>query len=87
MVRADANAKETQGHVPGIGCGMSAAVLIGDEQRAIGQLDGLAIAVAMVHEKAVILRRRNPRLASVSAEDQSQATVSTCVRTMQAHRT
>ena len=62
---------------------MSAGVLAGDEQRAVGQFEGFPIAVAMVDEKLVVFGRRNPGLAAVAAENQPQSAVSRSAGTMQ----
>src|SRR4051794_35268090 len=48
MVGANANAEESQRHGSRVGGGMSAGVLVCDEQRAVGQFDRLAVAVAVV---------------------------------------
>ena len=62
---------------------MSAAVEVGDEERIIWQFHRFAVAVGVVHEKAVILPGRNPRVAAVGAEDHPQAAVAGRVGTMQ----
>ena len=86
VVGADADAEAAQRHALGVLGGMSAGALVNDEQRAVGQLHRLAVSVAMVHEKAVVFRRRNPRMSAVGAEDQPQSTVAGCITTMQAHQ-
>lgn len=76
MVRADADAEATQGHAPGVARAVAAGVLIRDKQRAVGQLHRLAVTIAAVDKKTVVIRRRDPRSASVAAEDQPQSRVS-----------
>ena len=63
---------------------VTAGALISDEQRAFGQFHRFAISVAIVHQKAVVLRRCNPGVATIRAENQPQAAVARCIGTMQA---
>jgi hypothetical protein len=82
IIGTDANAERAKRHVLRVRGSMSAGVLVGNEQRSIGQFNRLSVSIAVVDEKALIWRWCNPRLTSIGAEDQSQSSVSRCIGTV-----
>ena len=69
MIWANSHSKQAQRHTLRIGSRVAASPLIGDEQRAVGQFERLAVGVTIVYQKAVVFSRGDPCLATIGTED------------------